>query len=227
MHPKFDMFIITIIVLSAIQLALDSPLTDPASPIKTAVYWMDIITTTVFLAEAFLKVVTFGFIINGDSSYLMQPWNILDFVIIVFSILAMTPLSDNLRTVKIFRVFRILRLIGRNEKLRVALRALFLAIPNVANVTIIMILFFIIFGVIAVSYFKGKLFYCNNSMPVFNVSSKWDCLNGGGDWFNSIYNFDNTAMALVTLFYMSSTAGWSSIMYNCAQATSIDYVGLT
>ena len=80
----------------------------------------------------------------------------------IFSLLAVTPLTDNLRLMKIFRVLRLLRLIGKNEELKVALRALFLALPNILNVTIIMILFFLIFGVISVSYFKGKFFKCIN-----------------------------------------------------------------
>ena len=88
----------------------------------------------------------------------------MDCIIIILSVLALTPLSDNLKTIKIFRILRILRLIGRNEQLKVAVRALLLAAPNVGNITVIMLLFFLIFGVIAVSYFKGKLYYCENPM---------------------------------------------------------------
>jgi len=101
-----------------------------------------------------------------------------------------------------------------------------MAIPNVANITIIMLLFFLIFGVIAVSYFKGKLFYCYNFEPTLSESivSKWDCLSSGGDWQNRVYNFDNSIMALVTLFVMATTAGWADIMMNCATSTSIDYL---
>lgn len=54
-----------------------------------------------------------------------------------------------------------MRLISRNEGLKVAVRALFFAIPNVLKIALIMILFFMIFAVIGVSYFKGKLFYCD------------------------------------------------------------------
>jgi hypothetical protein len=61
---------------------------------------------------------------------------------------------------KVLKVLRIFRLISRNEGLKVAVRALFRAIPNIANVTLIMMLFFLIFGVIAVSQFKGKFFDC-------------------------------------------------------------------
>jgi voltage-dependent calcium channel L type alpha-1D len=189
-------------------------------------FWIDLGTTLVFLLECIMKIVAFGFMTNGRSSYLRQPWNILDFTIIFFSVLSLTPLSDNLRTFKIFRILRLLRLISRNEELKVAVRALFLAIPNVANVTIIMLLFFLIFGVIAVSYFKGKLYYCSPPLPelVPLLVHKWDCLDAGGEWINQIYTFDNSINALITLFVMATTAGWADVMMQCAKSTSIDYL---
>jgi hypothetical protein len=72
-----------------------------------------------------MKNIAFGFLFNGKWSYLRQNWNMIDFLIIVFSLLSLTPLTDNLKIFKIFRVFRFLRLITRNEELKVAVRALF------------------------------------------------------------------------------------------------------
>ena len=54
--------------------------------------------------------------------------------------------------------------------------------------------------------------------------TKWDCLNFGGDWTNSIINFDNIINALVSLFTSATIAGWSTLMYQCASSTSIDYL---
>jgi hypothetical protein len=42
-------------------------------------------------------------------------------------------------------------MIGKNDGLKVAMKALIQAIPNIMNVTVIMILFFITFGIILVS----------------------------------------------------------------------------
>ncbi|MFO0005279.1 MAG: ion transporter, partial [bacterium] len=60
-----------------------------------------------------------------------------------------------------FRILRVLRLISRNESLRVGVKALLYALPNIGNVTVIMLFFFLIFGIICVSYFKGKFFICS------------------------------------------------------------------
>ena len=97
---------------------------DPEGDYKKAVYYIDQITTYVFLAEALIKIMVFGFVLNGRSSYLRNVWNVLDFLIVVFSILSMTPLPDSLKFFKLLRVARPLRLISRNKGLKVAVRAL-------------------------------------------------------------------------------------------------------
>ena len=122
---------------------------------KKSLFWVDVGTTVVFILEASIKIIALGFLLNGPKSYLRITWNMLDFTIIMFSILATTPLSDSLTGIKVFRILRLLRLISKNEELKVAVRALFLAIPNVTSITVIMLLFYLIFGVILVSYYKG------------------------------------------------------------------------
>jgi hypothetical protein len=61
---------------------------------------------------------------------------------------------------KAFKVLRVLRLIGRNEGLKIAVKSLLMGLPNILNVAVIMFLFFLVFGVIAVSQFKGRLYSC-------------------------------------------------------------------
>ena len=114
----------------------------------------------IFTLEAITKFIAYGFIFNGENSYFRNLWNILDFIILIFSYLCLTPLEDKFKVVKSLRILRSLRLISKNEGLRVAVRALFFAIPNVISITIIMVLFYLIFAVVAVSYFKGKMYYC-------------------------------------------------------------------
>ena len=69
----------------------------------------------IFVTEAIMKIVAFGFVANGKFSYIKNPWNVLDFTIIIFCILALTPLPDSLKIVKMFRVVRCFRLLGKNE----------------------------------------------------------------------------------------------------------------
>lgn len=136
---------------------------------QKALYIVDCITTTIFGLEALLKIISLGFLVNGSDSYLRNPWNQLDSAILVLSILSLTPMPDSLKIFKIFRVLRILRLIGRNESLKVGLQALIYALPNMMNVLIIMLFFFIMFGILYVSYFKGKMYDCRMDQIGFDV----------------------------------------------------------
>ena len=85
---------ITIIMLSSIQLAISKPLNDPNATITTVLYWIDVGTTIIFFLEAIIKIVVLGFFWCGESSYLRNPWNILDFSIMALSILSVTPFAN-------------------------------------------------------------------------------------------------------------------------------------
>jgi hypothetical protein len=132
----------------------------------------------------------------------------MDFLIIVLSVISLAfEGNSQFKIVKIFRLIRVmrpLRLISRNKMLKIAIHALGMAIPSIFNVIIVSMLFFIIFGIIGVNYFKGAFYYC---VPIdggltMNASlvTNQDCLNQGGTWLNQDQNFDNMGQALSTLF---------------------------
>jgi hypothetical protein len=99
-----------------------------------------------------------------------------------------------------------------------------------------MFLFHSIFAVIAMSYFKGKSNICTNFISVLEkakqvgdetihhddaghqLPSKWACMDQGGLWSNRLYNFDNIMNSLITLFVMSTTAGWSDVVVQTISA---------
>jgi Ion transport protein len=161
-NPIFDYFIIMVIITSSIQLALDKPNLNPNSKEKTVLYWIDISAILIFTLEFSFKTIAYGFVFNGRDSYLRDFWNILDFIVLLFSYLCLTRIADEFRVIKVLRILRCLRLISRNEGLKVAVRAFLYAIPNIFGITMIMILVFILFGVVCVSNFSGRMFYCTN-----------------------------------------------------------------
>ncbi len=159
----FEMLIYILIGLSSILLALDNPINDPESTLIKALYYCDIVLTTFFLAESVFKIIAFGFIVNGEQSYLRIGWNIIDFFVVVFSLISLIITGNKLKIVKILRLLRVLRplrVISRNKGLKIGITALINAIPNIFNVIIISLLFFVIFGIIGVNYFKGAFYRC-------------------------------------------------------------------
>ena len=66
----------------------------------------------------------YGFAFNGDNSYLRSGWNVIDFLVVVFSVVSLIITSSKLKIVKIFRLLRVLRplrVISRNKGLRIGI----------------------------------------------------------------------------------------------------------
>ena len=78
------------------------------------------IISIIFILEFVLKVIVMGFYF-GERTYLKDEWNILDFIIVLFSIITwiLDNISDiNVGFIKAFRALRALkplRALGRNE----------------------------------------------------------------------------------------------------------------
>ena len=104
----FDFVIILLIVVSTCTLAFEHPLEDPHSEKMKLLDQIDLGMTAIFCLEALLKIVTLGFLINGSKSYLRDGWNVLDFLIVSFSVVSLS-VDANLSFIKVLRVARILR----------------------------------------------------------------------------------------------------------------------
>ena len=104
----FDAVIILLILVSTATLAFEHPLEDPNSEKMQILEKIDIAMTVVFSLEAVLKIITSGFLFNGKKSYLLDTWNMLDFIIVVLSIVSLNITAD-ISFVKVLRVARILR----------------------------------------------------------------------------------------------------------------------
>jgi voltage-dependent calcium channel T type alpha-1G len=80
-----------LIGISSIALAFESPLNDPAGNLTKVFGILDKVSTILFTFEVIIRVVATGFIFNGKKSYLKDSWHIIDFVIVVFSLIELVP----------------------------------------------------------------------------------------------------------------------------------------
>ena len=90
----FDLMIIAVIIISSVSLALDKPTLDPLSKEKITLQWLDLSTIIVFSFEALSKIVAYGFVFNGVDSYLRNFWNIMDFIVLMFSYICLSPYAE-------------------------------------------------------------------------------------------------------------------------------------
>lgn len=213
-HPRFDQLLIVLIVFSSVLLALENPLYDPNSTIQLILDEVNFVISIVFLIEAVIKIIAFGFIYNGKDSYLRDGWNVIDFTIAIASIPAAIY-----KVVRLIKVLRPLRMVSRSKGLQISIRALIRSLPNILNVLLISCIFFFIFGILCISQLKGNFYDCKARVlggigddpwlaeQDIAINDKYDCINFGGQWIQSDNNFDNIFEAIMTLFQMTMV-GW-------------------
>ena len=142
--------------------------------------------------EFVVKVIVMGFYF-GPKTYLRDPWNKLDFLIVFFSILTMilesvieTDISF-IRGFRALRALRPLRVVSKNEGIKTVVNSLLKSIPALLNVLLIVLLFLMVFGILGIQLFKGSLGFCNDDDP--EIVWKTDCVG----------SFNRTTTDLFTL----------------------------
>ncbi len=121
-------------------------------------YYIDLIITIVFTFEVVIKLIGKGIFFCGKRSYFKSVWNILDFTIVLISLISIIFSNDSLKIFKILRMIRVLRplrVINRNAGLKLVVQTLISAIPNVFSVAIVCFIFYLIMGIFIVSLKKG------------------------------------------------------------------------
>ena len=133
---------------------MDNPNINPNGDMAVFLTYCDYVLTTLFTLECTINIILLGFYCNGKTSYARDPWNIMDLIIVFFSIftlvLANTGGGGDLSILKIFRMLRVLRplrFLKRNIGLKIQVISLMNSIPGVANLLIISVLILMIFGI--------------------------------------------------------------------------------
>ena len=70
-----------------------------------------------------------------------------------------------------------------------------------------------VFSLFGMKYLKGLLYTCDIMIPEIKIHDKFDCFDFGGDWVEADYTYDNILKSFFTLFVISSSEGWSVLMY--------------
>lgn len=81
------------------------------------------VITAIFTMEVIVKVVAYGFVLNGADSYLRQTWNMLDFVIVLTSLTAVTidQTFSFFKVIRMARLLRPVRVISKNDGLKISI----------------------------------------------------------------------------------------------------------
>ena len=142
----FERFIITVIVINAIGLGLEtSP--EVMGVIGPVVENLDRLAIAIFVVEIALKLFVYrlGFFKNG--------WNIFDLAIVSA---ALVPAGEQFSVLRALRILRALRLISVVPSMRKVIVGLFQAIPSIGTVIVMLLLLFYISAVMATKLFGER-----------------------------------------------------------------------
>ena len=117
--------------------------------------------TAIFIIELAIKVIVYGLIFNGKQSYLRLGWNILDMFIVCSSILGLLyeysfdNSTQHMELFKMLRILRSLRMISKNEGLKLSVTSLVYSLPGILNVTLVSALCLFLLGIFFLNLLRG------------------------------------------------------------------------
>ncbi|KAI6214984.1 Voltage-dependent calcium channel T type alpha-1 [Aphelenchoides besseyi] len=159
MNPWFDRLTMIVIMLNCITLGMYRPCEDGADCTTYRCYVLNVLDHMIFAyfaAEMLIKIVALGF--YGDSAYLSDTWNRLDFFIVVAGI-GEYLLDEYLGNINLTAIRTILNL-------------LLDTLPMLSNVLLLCFFVFFIFGIIGVQLWAGLLRNrCVINLPKTNFTS--------------------------------------------------------
>jgi hypothetical protein len=133
-------------------MALDDPLTeeDDNETIEN-------VFIVLYTMEMILKIFAFGFLFS-QKAYLRDLWNVLDFVIVVTSLLPhFIPIDFSVNSLRAIRVLRPLKTITKVKALKMIVNTLFHSFSLVMDSLYILIFVMIVFSIAGTQLFSGLL----------------------------------------------------------------------
>uniref|UniRef100_A0A668SD00 Sodium channel protein n=1 Tax=Oreochromis aureus TaxID=47969 RepID=A0A668SD00_OREAU len=144
----FSLFIMVTILTNCVFMTMS----DPPAWSKTVEY----VFTGIYTFEASIKVLSRGFCI-GDFTFLRDPWNWLDFMVISMAYLTEFVDLGNVSALRTFRVLRALKTITVIPGLKTIVGALIQSVKKLADVMILTVFCLSVFALIGLQLFMGNL----------------------------------------------------------------------
>ncbi|XP_060983795.1 sodium channel protein type 11 subunit alpha [Dama dama] len=155
-HSLFSMFIICTVITNCVFMALAHQKSSINKKVDNAEY----VFTGIYLFEALVKILARGFILD-EFSFLRDPWNWLDSIVIATAFVSFSPYindsSLSLSSLRTFRVFRALKAISVISGLKVIVGALLHSVKKLVDVMILTLFCLSIFALVGQQLFRGNL----------------------------------------------------------------------
>lgn len=147
-HSLFSMFIMVTILSNCVFMTMSNP------PEWSKI--MEYVFTGIYTFEALIKVLSRGFCI-GDFTFLRDPWNWLDFMVISMAYITEFVDLGNVSALRTFRVLRALKTITVIPGLKTIVGALIQSVKKLGDVMILTVFCLSVFALIGLQLFMGIL----------------------------------------------------------------------
>ena len=216
-NPYFEQFVMHLIGINSLFMALEEPVLTDEYTLATLKFFGDVVSA-LFIVESALKIFVMGFVI-GKKTYLRDSFNVLDFVIVVISIVAWILEANEgfdisfVRAFRALRALRPLKLISKNEGMKLVVNSILNSVPSLVNVGLISMLFYFISGVIGLQMLAGRVSFCADEEGGMVEFNKEMCDAAGYEWVIPPYHYDNIFASMLTFFEVSTLEMWPDIMF--------------
>ena len=183
-HKNFTLFINVLIFANLVTLTMQAE--KPSAQATDILWGVDIFFNVAFTVEMILKICCMGFF--NWSGYLSEPWNRLDFFIVVMSWATFNPTLPSsrdpgaagagglkaLRAIRAVRALRAFKALSFLKNVNMIMRAVGSSLGMMAPILSFSLFFVVIFGVAGVQFFSGRLHKrCANATEIARVP---DCV---------------------------------------------------
>nr|XP_009683652.1 PREDICTED: sodium channel protein type 4 subunit alpha [Struthio camelus australis] len=177
-HSLFSMFIMITILTNCVFMTMSNP---PAWS-KNVEYTF----TGIYTFESLIKILSRGFCID-DFTFLRDPWNWLDFMVISMAYITEFVDLGNISALRTFRVLRALKTITVIPGLKTIVGALIQSVKKLSDVMILTVFCLSVFALIGLQLFMGNLRNkCLRWPPPINDTLPGDFTELGNDtWANA------------------------------------------
>ena len=138
-NKVFESFIIVVIMASALIVGIKTY--EVPTWALTAVYWLDIFITLIFIIELSIRFVAE----ERKRDFFKSGWNMFDLFIVTVSLIPIDN-TDMALVARLVRVFRVLRMVSIIPELRTLLNSLLIALPRLGYVMALMFIIFYIYA---------------------------------------------------------------------------------
>ncbi|NXC37282.1 SCN5A protein, partial [Campylorhamphus procurvoides] len=152
----FTLFIMCTIITNCVFMALTESSKTSSSPSSNILKYVEFIFTGIYTFESLIKILARGFCLN-EFTFLRDPWNWLDFSVIVMAYVGAFSAWGSVSVLRTFRVLRALKTISVVPGLKIIVGALIQSVKKLADVMILTVFCLSVFALIGLQLFKGNL----------------------------------------------------------------------